>query len=261
MNEADIDRAAQILKQARVNVQVIPGLPDSCRPANLKDAYAIGQRLIELLGWQTAGWFCACTNRYIQELLRLDEPYYSRLLADYVKPSPAVLSTQAFPPIVLECEFGFRLNDDLPPREQPYTRAEVARAVESVHPTIEVVAGHLENWPAQDVFSVIADNGTDGALIVGDGASQWTHLDLVNMPVNLTVNGELKRQGSGANVLGDPMTSFVWLVNALSRDGHGMKAGEVSNTGTATEIYWTTPGDDIRVDFVGLGVVELKLAW
>jgi 2-keto-4-pentenoate hydratase len=260
LNTEQIERAANILKTARVAVQVIPSLPEDCRPANLQQAYAVRDRLIELLDWPTGGWFCACTNQYIQQLLRLDEPYYSRLLADFIRPSPAILAADEFPPLVLECEFGFRLNRDLPSRPEPYTRAEVASAVDTVHPTIEVVAGHLEDWPSQDVFSVIADNGTDGALIVGAGRSDWQSLDLVQMQVKLTVNGVQQRLGSGANVLGDPMTSLVWLVNALSRDGHGIKSGEVSNTGTATEIYWTEPGDNIRAEFVGLGVVELKLA-
>ena len=59
---------------------------------------------------------------------------------------------------------------DLPARSAPYGRDEVEAAIAAVHPTIEVVAGHLRDWPNQDVFSVIADNGTDGALIVGPGA-------------------------------------------------------------------------------------------
>jgi len=259
LDARQVDRAASILKAARLDVRVIAGLPERCRPASLAEAYAIRDRLIELLDWPTGGWFCACTNRDIQQLLRLDEPYYARLLADFVKPSPAVLRSDQFPPIVLECEFGFRLGEDLPSRSQPYSRAEIEAAVESVHPTIEVVAGHLESWPSQDIFSVIADNGTDGALIYGEGRKDWARLDLTHMPVNLRVNAELKRQGSGANVLGDPLQSFAWLVNALSRDGHGLKAGEISNTGTATEIYWTEPGDNIEAEFEGLGIVELHL--
>jgi 2-keto-4-pentenoate hydratase len=254
-----IERAAGVLKEARIAARVIPGLPEDCRPRNLEEAYAVRDRLIELLDWPVGGWFCACTNRYIQTLLRLDEPYYARLLADFIKPSPATLASEEFPPILLECEFGFRLSQDLPTRSAEYTRAEVESAIDTVHPTIEVVAGHLENWPAQDVFSVIADNGTDGALIVGTGRTDWAELDLINMSVELTVNGKQQRQGTGANVLGDPMNSFVWLVNALSRDGHGMRAGELSNTGTATEIFWTEPGDSIRAEFVGLGVVDLEL--
>ncbi len=97
-----------------------------------------------------------------------------------------------------------------------------------------IVAGHLKDWPSQDVWSVIADNGTDGALVYGDGIEDWRRLDLVATAVTLDINGETVRTGSGANVLGDPLEAFVWLANARSRDGDGLKAGDIHNTGTAT---------------------------
>ena len=78
-----------------------------------------------------------------------------------------------------------------------------------MHPTIEVVAGHLRDWPTQDVWSVIADNGTDGALVFGPGAKGWREIDLTNVQVTLTINGKIVREGSGANVLGDPTNALV----------------------------------------------------
>ena len=120
-------------------------------------------------------------------------------------------------------------------------------------------AGHLRDWPNQDVFSVIADNGTDGALVIGEPFPDWHAVDLVNTPVNLVVNGETVREGSGANVLGDPMHAFVWLVNALTRDGITVKAGQVHNTGTATDIYWAKTGDRVEARYGDSGIVRLEL--
>jgi 2-keto-4-pentenoate hydratase len=210
-----VDEAAQILVAARRGNLVIDGIPETCRPMTLADAYAVQDGFIERLGTEVGGWFGACTNTVIQEMLGLDEPYYARLLAPFIFESPARLDTAEYPPIVLECEFAFRLGRDLPPRDEAYSRAEVEDAIASVHPAIEVVAGHLRDWPNQDVFSVIADNGTDGALVVGRGVEDWRGLDLVATSVELHVNGTCERTGSGARVLGDPLGAFVWLVNAL----------------------------------------------
>tara|TARA_B100000029_G_scaffold462518_2_gene495081 strand:+ start:977 stop:1762 length:786 start_codon:yes stop_codon:yes gene_type:complete len=259
LNPDAVERAANLLMQARLNHDTLDGLPDACRPTNLQEAYAVQDKLIELLGWPLAGWFCACTNKTIQTLLGLDEPYYARLLKDFVLDSPATLEASKFPPIVLECEFGFRLAHDLPSREQTWSREEVEAAIASVHPTIEVVAGHLMDWPNQDVFSVIADNGTDGALIVGPGESDWRALDLVSMEVSLEVDGQVVREGTGNRVLGDPVSALVWLANARSRDGDGLKAGHVHNTGTATDIYWMQPGEHAAADFCELGTVAMTL--
>ena len=216
--------------------------------------------MIERLGWPTAGWFCACTNTVIQDMLGLAEPYCATLLADFIFDSPATLKSAEFPPILLECEFGFKLMRDLPARAEPYTRDEVETAIASVHPTIEVVAGHLRDWTNQDVFSVIADNGTDGALIVGEGTENWRTLDLINARVQLMVNGKVERQGSGANVLGDPLDAFVWLANSRAgAKGAGLKAGHIHNTGTATDICWVEPGDEAVAEFGALGEVRLTL--
>ena len=194
-------------------------------------------------------------------MLGLAEPYCAPLLADFIFDSPAMLKSAGFPPILLECEFGFKLANDLPGRAEPYTRDEVEAAIATVHPTIEVVAGHLRDWPNQDVFSVIADNGTDGALIVGEGTADWHALDLVNARVQLIVNGKVERKGSGANVLGDPLEAFVWLANSRAgAKGAGLKAGHIHNTGTATDICWIKPGDEAVAEFGALGEVRLTLA-
>ncbi len=260
MDSSLVEKAAALLVAARRENKMIDGFPEDCRPRNLEDAYAIQNRFVDLLGWEVGGWFCACTNKAIQDMLNLQEPYYARLFNDYILPSPAELRAADFPPILLECEFAFRLKDDLPKRQAPYTRSEVAAAVRSVHPSIEVVAGHIKDWPNKGVFSVIADNGTDGALVVGEGVEDWRDLDLVTMAVTLSVNGQTLRRGRGSNVLGDPMAALVWLANARSRDGDGLRAGDIHNTGTATDIYWADRGDHAVVEFEGLGSVTLKIA-
>ena len=80
------------------------------------------------------------------------------------------------------------------------------------------------------------------------------------MQVTLTVNGNHVREGSGANVLGNPIEALVWLVNARSRTGDGLRAGDIHNTGTATEICWIEPGDDVVAHFDGLGSVRVQIA-
>ena len=259
MNTEQINRAAELLRSARIENKVVDCLPKAIRPTNLQEAYSVQDRLVQVLGWNVGGWFCACTNPAIQRILNLDEPYYARLFKDYIFAGPVILKATDYPPIVIECEFGFRLGNDLPKRSEPYSREEVEDAIAEVHPTIEVVAGHLRDWPNQDVWSVIADNGTDGALVYGTGTTEWRRLDLVNMRVTLEVNDRIEREGSGENVLGDPLDAFVWLANARSRDGDGLRAGDIQNTGTATEIYWVEPGDEVIACFEGLGSVQLRI--
>ena len=184
----------------------------------------------------------------------------ARLFKNFIFAEPVTSKAADYPPIVLECEFGFRLKKDWPPRAEGYSHDEVCAAIAQVHPTIEVVAGHLKDWPKQDIWSVIADNGTDGALVYGAGITDWRALDLVNMRVTLNVNGEIMREGSGASVLGDPLHAFIWLANERAKGGDGLRAGDIHNTGTATNIYWVEPEDEIVACFEGLGSVRLHIA-
>jgi 2-keto-4-pentenoate hydratase len=53
---------------------------------------------------------------------------------------------------------------------------------------------------------------------------------------------------------------LTWLANTLSERGQGLKAGEVINTGTCTELFNAEPGDDIHATFGALGDVRITLA-
>ena len=259
LTQEKIDQAAALLTQARIENKVIDCIPENIRPNSLAEAYAVQDQFIKMLSLPIGGWFGACTNETIQSMLGLYEPYYARLLSDYIFNSPAVVESCNFPPIALEVEYGFKLNKDLPNRSVIYTREEIEDSVESVHPTIEVVAAHLKNWTEQDVYSVIADNGTDGALIVGDGVTEWQTIDMKISPVALSINGSILRTGSGVKVMGDPMECLVWLANAIRQNYQGLKKGHIHNTGTVTDIYWAKPGDKAVAEFTGLGSVELEI--
>ncbi len=260
MSEAAVGRAARVLLAARRDRRVIEGLPEACAPSSLADAYRVQARLFELMERPRCGWFVGCSNPEIQRQLGLPEPYRAPLLADTIFESPACLEPELYPSITLEVEFAFCLSRDLPPREAAYAGEEIAEAVETLHPAIEVVSSHLADWTRQPIFSLIADNGTDGALVIGPGKSDWRGLDLAEVEVVLEVNDRTERRGRGANVLGDPFNAFVWLANACSGAGVALKAGHLHNTGSCTAMVHVSAGDRARASFSGLGDVEVTFA-
>lgn len=257
MSPEAIDCAAKILRTVRLSQELVDDLPETCRPRTIEDSYAIQDRLVELLDKDISGWLVGCTNPAIQELLGLSEPYSARLLASSVFKTPARLSTDL--PVVLELEFAFTLSRDLPIRTTLYSDDEVAGAIRSVHPAIEMVIGHFADWPSKDIYSLIADNGTDGALIIGAGVTDWTSLDLREVPVTLSIDGDIVREGAGSRILGGPLSVITWLANHAQRDP-GFREGHVINTGSCTSIYSAKRGDVAVADFGPLGSVTLTLA-
>jgi len=112
-----IEATAELLTKARLQNCLVDEIPQTILPSSLEEAYAIQQRLIEILDWEIGGWFCGCTNKAAQSMLNLNEPYYACLFESYIFESGKVLNATECPPIFLECEFAFRLRYSLPPKK------------------------------------------------------------------------------------------------------------------------------------------------
>lgn len=252
-----IERCAQLLKDARLGNYFLPEIPLDCEPKTLADGYAVQERLLQLLGTKTTGYLLGLTNEYMQKIFNVDGPYYARILAPNLHRSPKCFGPKDLLTRGLECEVAFRMAHGLPPRGKPYTEDEVADAVASMHPSIEVVNGHFENWLDLPMPIVLADNGTDGPLVCGEGTTNWRSIDRINVPVILRVNDRVVAEGKGANALGDPLKALTWLANTLNAKGLGLKEGETINTGTCAKLIPAKPGDEAVATFGPLGEVRI----
>src|SRR6266849_9718175 len=123
MTPEQLQEAAWTLAAARSG-KPVAALPEGMRPQSEADSYAIQEAVLHRLGERVGGYkvgfspeggiFCA--------------PIY----ASKVHASSASLPASGFHLIGIECEIGFRLNQALASRAQPYRRDEVLAAV-SLH--------------------------------------------------------------------------------------------------------------------------------
>lgn len=252
-----IERCATLLRDARIGKYFIDALPAGCTPKTLADGYAVQERLLALLGEPTVGYLLGLTNEYMQKIFGVDAPYYARILRSNLMVSPARFGAKDLLTRGLECEVAFRMARALPPRGRAYAMDEVADAVATMHPAIEVVNGHFENWLDIPMPIVLADNGTDGPLVCGEGIADWRGIDRIDLPVVLTVNGTVAAEGKGGNALGDPLKALTWLANDLNTKGLGLEAGETINTGTCAKLIPAEPGDVAHATFGALGEVHI----
>lgn len=256
MQDSQAQQAARLLHAAWCDRRLIPGLPESCRPRNLDDGYRIQAALEALHDTALAGYKIGATNAAAQRMLNVDTPFFGRLLAPSLLHSPARIPAGAVVLHIVEAEFDFTLNEDLPPRDGAYSREEVMAAVDNLHPAIEIPDSRYENWREAGMAQLVADNAVASLLVMGAPAEDWRELDLSRQTVALKVNGETVDEGSGANVLGDPRDALTWLANEVSARGMGLKAGQVVTTGSAANVIQVNPGDTVVADFGALGVAE-----
>ncbi|MCZ6860003.1 MAG: fumarylacetoacetate hydrolase family protein [Alphaproteobacteria bacterium] len=250
-------QAARLLLNARGDFRQIAGFPEECRPRNMDDAYLIQKTFAEEWELPVVGYKIGCTARNQQRMLKVKEPFYARLFSPFVKDSPAELSAGAFHQLGLESEFAFRLKRSIKPRANPYTREEVTKAVGVMHPAIEVVDTRLDNWLTRGAPSVVADNGANGALIIGEAIKEWRKLDLAKTMVVLTIDGERIGAGTGVRVLGHPLESLTWLVNKLSATGITLESDQIVTTGTVTGLNFARPGSTGIAKFRRIGEVKI----
>lgn len=257
MQPSPHQRLTELLIAARHDSRQIAALPPDLQPASIEDAYAINARVAAGLGWPQLGWKIAATTPEMQQRLRTSEPIYGRTYQRFATPSPACFRHSELLDPLIECEFFFRLGRDVPPRAAPYTRMDIAAAVSAVHAGIEVAECRfpLANLPS--IPAILADGAASGRYVIGDAFPQWHTIDFVAMPVALSVNGQVRREGHGRDVMGDPINALVWLANARSKLGSGLFKDALISTGTATGMLLAKSGDVMRATFGATHIVDL----
>ncbi len=250
-------QAARLLLNARGDFRQIVGFPEECRPRNMDDAYLIQKTFGEEWELPVVGYKIGCTARDQQRMLKVKEPFYGRLFSPFVKDSPAEFSAGAFHQLGLESEFAFRIKRAIKPRANGYSREEIERAVGVMHPAIEIVDTRLDNWLTRGAPSVVADNGANGALILGPPVKDWRKLDLAKTLVVLTIDGKRIAGGMGGRVLGHPLEALTWLANKLSATGITIEADQIVTTGTVTGLNFAQPGSTGIAKFSHIGEVKI----
>lgn len=252
--------AAEELLAMRREQRVEADLVDRLRPTDLEDAYAIQDLVVDgalPTGERRVGYKVACTSEIAQAALRIDRPVFGQLMSHTTSPSGTVLDTDRFVHRVVEAEFGFRMASDVTVREGGHTHESIAAHVESVMPSVEIVDHRFESW-AVGALPVAADNAIHGWWVHGEPLSDWHHLDLASAGVEVHRNDELVTSGSGAMVLGHPLTVLAWLADELPRFGRPLRAGDFVTTGVTTDVFEAETGDHLHAEFAGIGSVDLS---
>jgi 2-keto-4-pentenoate hydratase len=257
---AEIDAAANELLDMRATHRIEVDLPERLRPTALADAYAIQRRVVAGLlpaDGRCIGYKAACTSPIAQAALQVDAPLFGTLMSHSSRESRSTLAASSFVHRVIEAEFAFRIGADAQPVPGGHTIDSISELIDAVLPAIEVVDYHYVAWTI-GALQVAADNAIHGAWIYGELVADWQRHDLATAGVTVRVNGDVVSTGSGAAVLGHPLTVVAWLADELPRFGLLLRAGDVVTTGVSTGVFVACAGDEIEATFDGLGSVSVR---
>jgi 2-keto-4-pentenoate hydratase len=259
-----IDAAANLLLQQHARHERFSRLPDDCAPRDTKDAYAIQEELRRIrepsLG-PTAGYKVALTSTVMQEMLQYFSPFAGPLHANMIYSSGVELDHSNYGRLCVECELAAVLGKDLPSANAPYTRDQIADAVDSLCPALELVDDRNADYGdiSSLVLTLIADNAWNAGIVLGTGVSDWHALNLETIHGTVNINDKADDEGYGRDVLGHPLEALRWLVNTITEQGKDITAGMVVMTGTMIATKFVKPGDALTFSVDGLGDVSITV--
>lgn len=259
MSDALSRELVELLARLRRDGIQQSGLDARLVPADSAAAYGVAGMVAQALGWPVGGWKIAAIKAEMQRALRTTSPIYGRVYARFIHESPVVLEHRALLHPIAEVEFAARLGADLPPRSEPYVQEEVAGAVASLHPGMEIAECRFVNDAAfPPLPAILADGSGSGTIVMGPPIADWRRRDIASQQVVLRINGVERRHGTAQLALDHPLVPLTWLANELSRTGVGLKAGTVISTGTVTGMIAARAGEEHVADYGPLGEVRVR---
>jgi 2-keto-4-pentenoate hydratase len=259
LNAGQIDQASRLLIEHWEQGRRLAALPEAIRPMTRAEGYAIQAKLEGHSAKPLFGWKIAATSKAGQAHIGVDGPMAGRLLAERVLPDGGSTPLGANHMRVAEVEFAFRMGKDLPPRATPYSTDEVLAAVDTLHPAIEIPDSRYEDFVTVGAPQLIADDACAHLVVLGSPAkADWRKIDLAAHKGRGRNEGKFDREGSGANVLGDPRFALAWLANELRGLGITLARGQIVITGTCVKPIEVEPDDRVVADLGALGGLSIR---
>lgn len=255
----DADRAAQALMAARRSRRILDGLPPAIAPHGLADGIATQVAVARLSGAQPpAGFKIGATARRMQDYLGLPGPLAGFIAEAGLHGSGSTLSFAPFLHAGVECELAVVLAHDLAPG--PCSNAQAAAAVDELMAAIEIVENRYGPLDILGSPTLVADQVFHAAAVLGAPYPNWRDLDLCSLTGSLSVDGHERGSGSGADLLGDPITALAWLAasDEVAAFG-GLRARQVVMLGSVCPPIWLDGPAEIIVRFPPLPTVILHL--
>jgi 2-keto-4-pentenoate hydratase len=255
VNQVRLQRAAQYLVALRKPGPRPRSLPVGLAPQSEAEAYRLQALVSSALGAGRGCWKVAMNDAQAGTCAPVFQADLHRSGARVISPITDRIG--------IEPEIAFTLKQALPalPDGRHYGREQVIAAIGTAHAAIEIVISRFHSHDGAAPLDRLADNISNGGLVLGPPCDRWQELDLTTIALHLCIEG---RQGGngvfdarGGHPLGDPLLPLIWLANRQRADESGMQAGDVITTGSYAGLRYVERDTHVSVQFEGLGVAEL----
>lgn len=226
---------------------------------SIDDAYRVQFSLMQRYvsgGDRILGYKAAYTSKEMQQRFGISEPVIGTLLASNYFQEEEVIPIRAQDKNLAEPEIAFVLKNEV--RGPGLCVHSLLNAIDRVIAAIEI--GVVPNYPnGRSRQMGVAEHKVTGGYVLGKTSFSVSEIDLRHESALISRNGQPLISGTGFNVLGNPLNAAVAIVNTVGRYGREIRAGSVLMTGSQTAGLPVFPGDDVKVEYVHLGCLDVRL--
>ncbi len=238
-------RAFLAARAAKTPLTVYPG----AMPQTMRDAYAIQDAAIRLDGRRVGGWKVGripaeLVDRYADN--RLAGPIFAdEIFAADTYPVMPIYADgfAAAEAEVLLC-FGEVGNRD-------YDIETVRDCIVDVRSGIEIASSPYTEINRHGPAVTASDYGNNKGLVLGPAIAGWRDVDLIDMPVEMAIDGVSVGRATMATMLNGPFGSAVFLIRTLRDRGVAIEPGTWVSAGAITGVHAIRPGQRADALFDG----------
>lgn len=176
-----------------------------------------------------------------------------------VRTGPADFSDMAFHVPGIEAEIALRLGQDVTPAmAAKLDHGDAASLIDAMAVSVEIVDSRWQDLAATPALLRLADSQVHGALAIGEW-QPYAAVDWASQRCETKVGSAETMVREGTHPLADPAWLLpVWLRH-VTRHGQTAPAGTVVTTGSWIGIVPCRRGDQVAVEFAGIGALRLSV--
>ncbi|NYT64527.1 fumarylacetoacetate hydrolase family protein [Alcaligenaceae bacterium] len=249
----DIDYAAATLWAGMKEKNHMPA--DWFGKLTLAQAYAVQLNILKRRvaeGDQHAGWKVGLTSQAMRKQQNVAEPCFAHLMASGHLPSGLHIKYDSLIRPGIENELCLTLGSTLHGPNVSFDQA--LAAIATVEPALELI--EVRGDFSADKALSMADNAQQYGFITGKPVVYDPAVALDKTIVNVNFNHTLVETANGAEVMGNPVYSLMWLAGKLAEFGLSLDAGMKVMSGSFTKQYAVAAGDTVTSHFSDFGSVE-----
>ncbi len=202
------------------------------------------------------GYKMGLTSEAKRKQMNLDSPLYGVLTDKMQVQSGAVFPLKGSIHPKIEPEVAFLISKEL---HGKVSREQVLSACSNVCACMEILDSRYDQFKYFSMEDVIADNSSSSHFVLGPWLNDFKNLDLANLKMKMSVNGQMAQEGNSKDISGDPVISVMQLCELLAERGRALPANSIVLAGAATVAVSLENGQKIELEVEGLPKLSVSI--